>query len=1203
MKNVTFLKLASLFIFLLSAQSSFAQLNCSDYPDWVSGDINEYSIGDRVHYQGSIWQSRYGNNSTAPSGTTNNSCDQQGSQWCFVDDCSSAPPTPTAAFSASANAVDTTQTITFTNNSTNATSYSWNFGDSTTSSATSPSHQYASAGSYTVTLTATNSSGSDTATTSITVNIPSETLAIQDFDGATPSWSYTDAIQGTSTVDLFFEDLTGESNGDTTGSASGINWALSGGGGSTSELYVHGGSGDHVHMSKNDGTIAVWETTDNIDITSTANLNFTVKVRKTANLDSDDYVRLLYSKNGGALIEIATYYDDMPNDTIIGGDINSLTGNTLIGNPGDTIKLFMHVRNNDSDEQFEWEEIKLTGNVIDGTINSLGTNTTNAWGNKGYLDEAEITFNTVDLSNHDNLTFSFDYFIDSETETSGQYEDNFVYDIFYNGSETASLTEELIVNGGATDAWTSKSVSVPDGTTSMKVIFNYDVTGASTEYLGIDNVKVTGIIKLPGCATNLSPTNTATNVSVTPTLSWDAVSGATGYKVFYGTDSNTSTAVAETASTSVILPTLQNGTQYYWKVVPTNARGDATGCGNAISFTTIVAAPGCASYTSPTDGAIDISLTPELSWSAVSGATGYKVYYSSDSSNLGNPTLVEVTSYQLPQLGSETQYFWKVVPTNAGGEATGCSVISFTTLKNPAGSVFITGNTVTISKNAYLYLEKDFTNTGGSLTLNSSSTEFASIIVEGTASGNITYNRFVNYQAAGEWDIIGPPVLNQNMQSFAQTNTNDNTTSGAMAMGGDYYALGQYLTQWGSWVNYTTSTIPNANFPAAKGYQMGTNSIGSGSDTQGQTLAFTSEIDTTTQTINIQNQNGANGGNGRRWNLVANPFSSYINGNTNAGATNGGTNFIDVNADVLDEVYTGLYYWDADEDGWDVFNQLQTNSNDGTLFIAPGQGFFVAARNSEVAQISFTPQMRTILGGDDFISGAPILLNYKLDLKLFNGSAERAKTKFHFQQGLTLGLDAGYDAGAYNQAAALSSRLPEDDQGVNFQLNAMNLEAAYNQSIPLVINQQEGQNFRVSISNNTLPEDVNVYLEDTQNGTLTSLKDQDFELIAQSDLSDAGRFYIRFTTQNLAVNDVLSPSSLTVFKLNTDAFVTIQGLTPEMGKTTATIYNMLGMKVREKALNNTAATQQISTQGLASGVYIINLKAGEQAISKKIIIQ
>ena len=73
----------------------------------------------------------------------------------------------------------------------------------------------------------------------------------------------------------------------------------------------------------------------------------------------------MYSKNGGALIEIATYYDDMPNDTIIGGDINS-----LIGNPGDTIKLFMHVRNNSNNEQFEWEEIKLTGIELEKNSNN-----------------------------------------------------------------------------------------------------------------------------------------------------------------------------------------------------------------------------------------------------------------------------------------------------------------------------------------------------------------------------------------------------------------------------------------------------------------------------------------------------------------------------------------------------------------------------------------------------------------------------------------------------------------------------------------------------------------------------------------------------------------------------------------------------------------------------------------------------------------
>ena len=514
---------------------------------------------------------------------------------------------------------------------------------------------------------------------------------------------------------------------------------------------------------------------------------------------------------------------------------------------------------------------------------------------------------------------------------------------------------------------------------------------------------------------------------------------------------------------------------------------------------------------------------------------------------------------------------------------------------------------LTIEKTGSLTTVSDFTKIAGTgaVTLNSDSNEFASIIVKGSASGNITYNRFVNYQAYQEWDIIGPPVLNQNMQSFAQTNTNNNNANntGALAFNDPYYALGRYLTEWGSWSNYTTSTIPNANFPAAKGYQMATNAVYPSGSIQGQALTFTGEIATTSQSINIQNQNGTNNGNGRRWNLVANPFPSYLNGNTNAGNTNGGANFIDVNANVMDLEYTGLYYWKADGTGYGEFNQIQTNSGDATLFVAPGQGFFVAARNSEIAQISFTPQMRTVTGGDDFINGAPMLLNYKLDLKLYNGAAQRAETKFHFQQGLTLGLDPGYDAGAFDQATALSARLPEDDQGTNFQLSAMNIEAAYNQTIPLVINQQEGQNFRVSISNNTLPDDINVYLEDALNGTLTSLKNQDFELVAQEDLSQDGRFYIRFTTQSLAINDVLSPSAINVFKLNTDNFITIKGLSPEMGKTTATLYNMLGMKVRTKALDSSQSAQQISTQGLASGVYIIKLKAGEQAVSKKVIIQ
>ena len=523
-----------------------------------------------------------------------------------------------------------------------------------------------------------------------------------------------------------------------------------------------------------------------------------------------------------------------------------------------------------------------------------------------------------------------------------------------------------------------------------------------------------------------------------------------------------------------------------------------------------------------------------------------------------------------------------IINGNDGSSNDGNVVLDNITIKSSAA--------LTIEKDGSLNIAKDFNNQG-TVTLNSDATEFASIVVGATATGNITYNRWVNKTGPFEgnnWDFVGSPVKNQRIDNFVSAN------SGVLPNSGDIYGIAKYFNEWDSWEWYTDSNIGDDIFNTGESYYTSTIVTG---DASGATLAFTGEIPTGTQTKEIINNNGTNTI-GRRWEMVANPYASYIHGNPASGdAVN---NFVKVNLDLnlLEPSFGAIYAWNG-TGGYTIYNLSQIN----TATIAPGQGFWIAARQGTPQQLQFTPAMQTVEGGDDFISGAPILLNYMLNLKLYHGTTEKAKTSFYFQQGLSDGLDTGYDAGALEQTQAISSRLTENDQGYNMSINAMSIETVYNQSIPLVINQQEGQPFRVSISENTIPEEVNVYLEDVLNGTLTSLKDQDFELIAQSDLSEDGRFYIRFTTESLAINDVLSPSNVTVFKLNTDNFITIKGLSPEMGKTTATLYNMLGMIVRSKTLNNTAATQQISTQGLASGVYIIKLKAGEQAVSKKVIIQ
>ena len=263
------------------------------------------------------------------------------------------------------------------------------------------------------------------------------------------------------------------------------------------------------------------------------------------------------------------------------------------------------------------------------------------------------------------------------------------------------------------------------------------------------------------------------------------------------------------------------------------------------------------------------------------------------------------------------------------------------------------------------------------------------------------------------------------------------------------------------------------------------------------------------------------------------------------------------------------------------------------------------SRITNLLNLSSTPD---IISENESLTSAPILTTYTLFIKLYNGNIEAAETKFYFQNGLTLGLDPGYDAGAFDQDIALSSRLVEDNQGTNFTINAMGLESAYNQSVPLIVNQFVGQTFRINISQNTLPDNVNVYIEDILENTYTPIIGKDFELTTDVNLNEEGRFRIHFTTEILGAevlntNNVFDTDTVSVFKANNQDFITITGIAATANKTTASLYNMLGKSVRTKTLHNPSQTQSISTQGLAKGVYVVQLKAGNAMFSKKVLLQ
>ena len=156
---------------------------------------------------------------------------------------------------------------------------------------------------------------------------------------------------------------------------------------------------------------------------------------------------------------------------------------------------------------------------------------------------------------------------------------------------------------------------------------------------------------------------------------------------------------------------------------------------------------------------------------------------------------------------------------------------------------------------------------------------------------------------------------------------------------------------------------------------------------------------------------------------------------------------------------------------------------------------------------------------DDFIAGRIQQDSFELILKLYEGDTEIDHTKFYFEDGLTLGLDPGYDAGHFNQGASLMSRLVEEDEGVGLAINAMGLESVNDVVVPLEINREAGNNFRISIDTFDIYAGTNVYLEDNAQGTMTLLNEQDFELTPENELSGVGRFFIHLTETVLSIDD------------------------------------------------------------------------------------
>lgn len=162
------------------------------------------------------------------------------------------------------------------------------------------------------------------------------------------------------------------------------------------------------------------------------------------------------------------------------------------------------------------------------------------------------------------------------------------------------------------------------------------------------------------------------------TVSWNAVTGATSYNLYYSTVQGVAGIKINgiTPATSYTLTGLNNGATYYFQVTASNTGMEGL-ASTVLSGIPQVPAPGAP--TGATGSAGDTQAT--LSWTAVTGATSYNIYYRTtvgvNSSN-GTKITSATSPYIHTGLTNNTTYYYVVTAENGGGESAVSSEVNVT---------------------------------------------------------------------------------------------------------------------------------------------------------------------------------------------------------------------------------------------------------------------------------------------------------------------------------------------------------------------------------------------------------------------------------------------------------------------------------------------------------------------------------------------
>ena len=438
----------------------------------------------------------------------------------------------------------------------------------------------------------------------------------------------------------------------------------------------------------------------------------------------------------------------------------------------------------------------------------------------------------------------------------------------------------------------------------------------------------------------------------------------------------------------------------------------------------------------------------------------------------------------------------------------------------------------------------------------------ATLIGQNSFVGTITYNRNLG---TTNWYLVSSPVHGEIMTDMIANNSFK--TNGSSEVSFAPYDNSQAVAndRWAYFGDTATDLLQSG-----KGFSASLSAAGN--------ISFSGDFIATGVSITIRQ----GGGSGNNFNLVGNPYPSYINS---------GTILTNESAKLVSET---IWLWDQSGNGG--AGEYITRVTANAFKVAPTQGFFVEANT--LGNFTFTEAMQSHESTDTFLRSS------RPEIKLLMKEGTSSKyAEIYYINGTTTGFDNGYDGemfGGVSNPFAVYTHLVTDSQGKDYQIQSLPDSGYENMVVPVGVNAASGKEITFSTETMNLPSGIKVYLEDKNDNSFTRLDEanSEYKITLDSDLNGIGRFYLH-TTSSVLNTPSFDISSVSIYKTS-KTNLRITGL--QSGNASVNLFNILGKRVYSNSFT-AKSVNDINLPELNTGIYIVQLVTEQGKISKKIIIE